>query len=91
VLPGSRIGHFAAFARRVGNEWWVAILNGTDQPMKYRLDPGFLGTGAWHATTVDDVRRKPDQMNVSQSEWHAVEAIELSIEGGGGFVARLKQ
>ena len=59
--------------------------------MKYRLAPGFPGSAAWHATTMDEVRRKPDQMNVSRSEWRTGNAIGLAIEGGGGFVARRKK
>ncbi len=90
VLPGSRIGQLAAFARRAGDEWWVALVNGSDQAMKYRLDPDFLGTGTWQVTTVSDVRRKPDQMDVGQAEWRAGVSVEVACDEGGGFVARMK-
>ncbi|WP_343307941.1 glycoside hydrolase family 97 catalytic domain-containing protein [Chitinophaga niabensis] len=42
VLPGSVIGELAAFAKRKGKVWYVAVINGTAQPKEFVLRPGFL-------------------------------------------------
>ena len=91
VLPGSRIGQFAAFARRDGQQWWIGILNGTDQRMAYQLDLDFLPKGKYEVTTVAEVHRKLDQMDVQQAQWKSGQKIELQIQNGGGFVARIKR
>lgn len=90
VLPGSRIGQFAGFARRAGDEWWIGILNGTDQHMKYELALDFLPKGKCKAITVTDVRDKENPLGVEQTEWTSGQKVELAIPNGGGFVARVK-
>ena len=42
VLPGSKIGTLAAFARRKGNDWYVAVINGADSAVSFELQPTFL-------------------------------------------------
>jgi alpha-glucosidase len=54
VLPGSAIGTLAAFARRRGSDWYVAVINGTDSAAAFRLLPSFLQHGKYKATVVAD-------------------------------------
>ena len=55
VLPGSSIGSLAAFARRKGDDWYVAAINGTDSAVAFTLNPGFLKAGAkYRAVVVSD-------------------------------------
>src|SRR5688572_22009096 len=44
VLPQSAIGELAAFARRKGNTWFVAVMNGAS-PTKLTIPLRFLKTG----------------------------------------------
>ncbi|WP_164974154.1 glycoside hydrolase family 97 protein [Filimonas effusa] len=55
VLPGSSIGRLAAFARRKGDDWYVAAINGTDSAVAFNLNPGFLKAGTkYQAVVVSD-------------------------------------
>ncbi|WP_235952336.1 glycoside hydrolase family 97 protein [Crateriforma spongiae] len=64
VLPNSRIGDLAALARRSGNDWFVAVLNGS-KPRKDAICLDFLGDGLHTATCVlDDIHG--DRVDVSQ-------------------------
>ncbi|WP_315817130.1 glycoside hydrolase family 97 C-terminal domain-containing protein [Paraflavitalea speifideaquila] len=42
VLPGSKIGKLAAFARRKGKDWYVTAINGSDTVTNFTLQPSFL-------------------------------------------------
>lgn len=91
VLPGSRIGQLAAFARRAGDEWWIAVINGTDQSTDYQIATDFLKSGAWKGTSVGDVNRQPDQMKIDTVEWEYGKPVDVLLRPGGGFVVHLKQ
>ncbi|KAA2243302.1 glycoside hydrolase family 97 protein [Chitinophaga agrisoli] len=55
VLPGSDIGVMAAFARRKGKDWYVAVINGTDTVQRFTLQPRFLqDAGIYKSTLVKD-------------------------------------
>ena len=53
VLPRSSIGEVAAFARRKGEEWFIAVLNGPEA-RTLRVDLKFLGARPYRATLVRD-------------------------------------
>jgi alpha-glucosidase len=52
VLPGSTIGTLAAFARRKGKDWYLAVINGTDSAVSFELKPSFLPAGKKRRATV---------------------------------------
>lgn len=55
VLPGSDIGKLAAFARRKGRNWYIAVINGTDSVRSFTLQPSFLkGKKAYKGTMIMD-------------------------------------
>jgi alpha-glucosidase len=87
VLPGSGIGELAAYARRKGNTWFIAVMNGVgDRNLKINL--GFLKNGEWNAR---EVRDKDDRnMMVQNKIYKANDVIELKLLSGGGYVAELK-
>ncbi len=59
VLPGSEIGGLAAFARRKGDTWFIAVLNGAEK-RTYELNLGFLPSGHFEAVVVsDDLNAEP--------------------------------
>lgn len=53
VLPSSEIGQLAAFARRSGKQWFVAIAN-NEIEKNYQLDLSFLDTGKYQVEWVED-------------------------------------
>ncbi|MEZ2440369.1 glycoside hydrolase family 97 catalytic domain-containing protein [Chitinophaga sp. RCC_12] len=52
VLPGSDIGRMAAFARRKGHDWYVAVINGTDSASTFTLQPSFLSKKITYTATL---------------------------------------
>lgn len=89
VLPGSAIGELAAFARRKGDAWYIAVLNG-GEARELRIDVSKLGGSPWSATLVEDVPDDPARMTVRNRDVASGETITVSFNAGGGFVARLR-
>jgi alpha-glucosidase len=88
VLPGSKIGALAAFARRKGNDWYVAVINGADSAVSFELQPTFLPKGKKiKATMVADA---------SGSKGFISDVIELKasnkfdLQPAGGLVIQIK-
>ena len=55
VLPGSNIGTMAAFARRKGRDWYIAVINGTDSTATFTCSPSFLPAGRqFQAMVISD-------------------------------------
>ncbi len=89
VLPGSRIGELAAFARRKGEEWFVAVLNGPEA-RTLKVDLKFLAGGTYSALLVRD---DPDNAAAERLE-HATTLtrqglLSIALRPGGGFIGRL--
>jgi alpha-glucosidase len=93
VLPISDIGEVAAFARRKGDTWFVAVSNGPNA-RTVKLDLSFLASGterradSYRATLVRDTGEaaavKMESLIVSRTD-----SIFVDLRSGGGFVARL--
>ena len=91
VLPVSEIGEIAAFARRRGDTWFLAIMNGpgaraADIPLT------FLGTGAYQAMEVRDsgdtvVVEKP----AAGAPAGAGRTVHIGLGPGGGYLARFSR
>ncbi len=90
VLPGSRIGETALIARRSGDAWWIAAINGTNSPAVREIPTSFLGGGAWNAVTFSDVPGNKTGLAVGKSELAAGTPLRAEMEPGGGFSAILK-
>ena len=87
VLPGSEIGELALFARRKGNDWFLAVMNGT-QPKKIKLPLTFLKHGKFNAVIAADDPASAASVKMQQSSFSATDFIDLDLTGGGGFIAR---
>lgn len=85
VLPGSKIGDLAAFARRKGDDWWVAIMN-SGQKRAFELDLTFLGMGNYAAQYAKDDLGRLDSMIVEKSHIQSSRAMTVHLNQGGGFV-----
>jgi alpha-glucosidase len=86
VLPGSEIGELAAYARRKGNNWFVAVMNGTT-PKKITIPLKFLKTGTYAATIVKDDGDNSASVVIEHNNYSAKNSIELNLVAGGGYIA----
>jgi alpha-glucosidase len=99
VLPVSEIRQVAAFARRSGDTWFLAITNGATA-RNVRIDlSAFLGRGAqpqggrgvsYHATLVRDTS-EPAAVKMEYLTLGPSESLSVDLRSGGGFVAMLKR
>ena len=90
VLPPSEIGELAIFARRRGETWFVGALNGS-AARTIRLDPSFLGAGAYKATVVRDRQDDAAGMEVAAFEARRGRPIGVVMRPAGGFVVRFEK
>jgi alpha-glucosidase len=87
VLPPSEIGELAVFARRRGDAWFVAALNGP-AARTVTIDPSFLGTGTYKATIVRDTLENDASVEVGTSEVRRGQPVPIQMRAAGGFVVR---
>jgi alpha-glucosidase len=97
VLPVSEIREVAAFARRSGDTWFLAITNGPTA-RNVRIDlAAFLGHGAqggrgasYHATLIRDTG-EATAVRIEHLTLTPGDSLSVDLRSGGGFVARLKK
>jgi alpha-glucosidase len=88
VLPGSKIGEVAAYARRKGNIWYVAVVN-ADAARDFSVKLSFLGNGEWNLVGFSDNPDKEDDMIRADKKLSNKDSLEFRLRPGGGFIARL--
>src|SRR5690606_36296531 len=88
VLPGSEPGKVAVFARRSGQQWFVAILNGAE-PTEFSVSLDFLETGSWRLTRIDDVEGQANAWTRTEVSVKPDQVLRTRLPARGGFVARL--
>lgn len=87
VLPPSEIGGLAVFARRNGNTWFLAILNGpTARDIQVPLK--FLGAGSYETLTVADQPNDSAAVKMENLSCSSVDVLPVHLRAGGGYVAR---
>ena len=86
VLPPSEIGELALFARRSGDRWFVAAMNGPTT-RTVTIDLSFLPTASWRALIVRDNLENDAAVVVETRD--APRVLEIPMRAAGGFVARL--
>lgn len=87
VLPGSAIGEAALYARRKGNTWFLAVMNGI-KPAGFRVPLSFLGPGKFKALEVKDVEGNSADVSLSSKACNSSDVVELQLAEGGGYIAR---
>jgi alpha-glucosidase len=87
VLPPSAIGDVAVFARRRGDVWFLTVLNGP-QAKQIRIGLSFLGRGSYTANIVRDQRDNSGAVEMERTTKDAGQSVSLSLQPGGGFIAR---
>jgi alpha-glucosidase len=86
VLPPSEIGESAIFARRKGDTWFLAIMNG-NQSRKLKVPLSFL-KGNYQALIARDVRGNSSAIKMETGKFKGRSSIEINLEAGGGYIAR---
>jgi alpha-glucosidase len=89
VLPQSAIGELAVFARRKGNTWFIAAINGPTSK-QVTINLSFLGKGDTYVANIirDD---KAGQQTAKQEQIKVIknQSINIDLNAAGGFVAQL--
>jgi alpha-glucosidase len=88
VLPGSAIGELAAFARRKGDEWFIAVLNGSDA-RTLRVNLKFLGPRSYKAMLVRDDPASAAAERIERATLTRQGSLDITLRAGGGFIGRL--
>ena len=87
VLPISEIGEVAAFARRSGSTWFVAVMNGpTMRAVKVPLI--FLGRGKFNAMQVHDDLNESAAVNIELTRVTRDDSVQITMRVGGGYIGR---
>lgn len=90
LFRGGRAGEVAAVARRRGEEWFLAGLNGATGVRTASFDLSFLGEGAYRATLVRDDEHAADGTVLEDSTKVRTDTLTVRLEPAGGFVARFR-
>ncbi len=87
VLPSSKIGQQAAYARRKGDDWYVGIINGSDDEIIQDLKLSFLGKGSFVTTLFKDMPNKPVEKEKELLSTKNGSTLKVRMSPGGGYVA----
>jgi alpha-glucosidase len=88
VLAPSEIGDLAIFARRSGDRWFVAAMNGS-QARAITLDLSFLRAGPYKALIARDRLDDAAAVEVETRVLARDRPLSIDMRAGGGFVLRL--
>ena len=89
VLPGSEIGELAAFARRTGDTWFLAVMCGP-QARTIRVPLSFLSQGRYKAMLVRD-DSAGTAVTVENATLKQGDTVTLEMRAGGGFIGRFSK
>jgi len=89
VLPPSEIGELAVYARRKGDTWFLAIMNGVGE-RKIKIPLSFL-KGNYKALIAKDDAGNSASITMQHPNYSTKDTIELNLVSGGGFIARFSK
>ena len=87
VLPDSEIGELAVFARRRGNMWMLAIMNGETEK-RLRIPVSFLDRGKYESMLVRDLKDEPAAVKIENVSLARTDTLQIDLRSGGGFVGK---
>jgi len=89
VLPPSEIGERAVYARRKGDVWFLAVMNGV-QSGKIKIPLSFLN-GNYRAEIAKDGPVNDGSVILEQKNYSMKDVLELDLISGGGFIAKFSK
>lgn len=90
VLNGSEPGKVIAEARRSGDQWFIAVMNGADATsLDIPLD--FLGAGTWSSSQLRETKDKPDAWDRKDGSITRADHIKVDLSPRGGFVGWIRK
>jgi alpha-glucosidase len=89
VLPPSEIGELAVYARRKGNTWFLAVINGTEAK-QINIPLKFLN-GNYKAEIARDDPANDASVIVEQKKYSSNSILELNLIPGGGYIAKFSK
>lgn len=90
VLPDSKIGELVAYARRSGDIWFLAVMNGTTA-RTIQVSLSFLGRGQYRTFVVRDDPENDASVIIDDATHLAGDTLSIGLVRGGGFVARFSK
>lgn len=87
-LMGGYPGEYVAMARRSGSTWYVAVINGADEPRNVALDWSRVKTKAKTGTVFADSGNKENPWNIVKG---AALPEKVDLQPRGGFVMVLSE
>ncbi|WP_410478833.1 glycoside hydrolase family 97 catalytic domain-containing protein [Pedobacter heparinus] len=88
VLPGSSVGEIAAIAKRKGEVWYVAVINGTAKNREFSLHPSFLKTAKKY--TMVTITDAADGFLKETATLVAADDKKIVIGPNGGLLIEIK-
>ena len=90
VLSGSEPGKVVAEARRSGDQWFVAVMNGADAT-SIDIPLVFLGAGRWKSSQLRDTKDKADAWDRKDGELTRADHLRVDLAPRGGFVGWIRR
>src|SRR6266550_2341208 len=90
VLPDSAIGELAAYARRKGNTWFLAVMCGP-QAKTISVPLSFLGDGQYRSVQVHDSPADNTKVEIENSIHERNDSLTIELQAGGGFLGRFSK
>jgi alpha-glucosidase len=90
VLPVSEIGEIAAFARRKGDTWFLAITNGPN-PRTIHVNLSFLSDGRHPALLIRDDAGNAAAEKIENTVVGRSDSLTIDLRAGGGFIGRFQK
>ena len=90
VLNGSDPGKLVVEARRSGDQWFVAVMNGAEA-ISVDIPLNFLGAGTWKSSQLRDTKDKADSWDRKDSNITRADHITLDLLPRGGFVGWIRR
>jgi len=87
VLPESRIGELSIFARRKGDMWMLAVMNG-GPARTIRVPLSFLGDGPYRGSLVRDNKEDSGVVVLEEKRVQRGDVLLIETIDGGGFIGR---
>jgi len=90
VLAPSEIGDVAILARRHGQDWFLAVVNGPEV-RTLRVPLGFLGDGEYRRQSAADEPDAAARLRMGEDRARRGDVVEIVLRAAGGYLARFSR